>query len=113
MTLNSSKQDIIKFIKKEGYKVYGDFVNEFGEEFVVYGKVYANGLRRIYVTGDELNWETGWLFNNRKVLKQEFELNEEEFDMIKDIIQKSDNGTKKGSLGRIIANRLRDKDPEN
>lgn len=43
------------------YKILGEFVDGYGQEFVVFQVV--EGLE-IYVTGDDFNWETDWVLEN-------------------------------------------------
>lgn len=69
--------------------ILGEFKNKHGEIFLVYRlkaleKSPLGGL--IYVTGDELDWETGWRFVDNH-LAQEFLLTEDEFNGIKKILK--------------------------
>lgn len=58
------------------FELLGTFKNEFNELFVIYHE--KNSLA-IYITGDELGWESGWLLNPISLeIKQSFYMSKEE-----------------------------------
>lgn len=67
-----------------GYQEVGSFFNELEEEYFVYKFVFQN-KSLYFVTGDELDWDTGWEFEYDKIQKQ-FVLNKLEIASIKDLI---------------------------
>lgn len=62
--------------KKHGYRIRGEFENQFGERYVVYTHPRFPFIQ--YVTGDELEWEMGWTYMGKGVLAQHFQLSHAE-----------------------------------
>ena len=66
--------------------VVGECKNEHGEVFVIYTIGNEEGF---YITGDELDWNTGWMWNGRNVV-QTFVLSSQEAEMLQKIIIEND-----------------------
>lgn len=52
-------KDFDKKLSEGSYHEVGRFKNKHGEEFVMY---HMNGVINLFVTGDELDWEIGWVY---------------------------------------------------
>lgn len=63
----------------KGTDILGEFNNELGEQFVVYR---IKGVDQVFVTGEELDWESGWVWDGSRNLTQLFALSEDEYDQL-------------------------------
>ena len=66
--------------------ILGDFKNEYGERFVLYYWDYPTIKNIILITGDELDWEEGYVFNGDRVYKP-FKLSDDELKYAKRILK--------------------------
>ena len=62
---------------KDNIVIMGDFKNEYGERFFLYYFDYPTIKDIVFITGDEFDWDEGYIFDGEAVYKP-FNLNSEE-----------------------------------
>lgn len=83
MSVASDRKWFFDEVKKGGLVSVGEFKNKHGEQFVMY---QMRGIPGFFVTGDELDWELGWQFEQYdRELTQRFTLTEEESEALNTI----------------------------
>lgn len=90
-----AKDRFNKALLSGSHEVLGDFKNEFGELFVVYGFSSPELKGLYFVTGDEFGWAEGYQpikdLHNKTLIVEPFMMSKEEqkqMDVLLDSIQK-------------------------
>lgn len=71
----SKKKEMLEQLQVDGYVIYSEFANEHGEEFVLFYRPINsinNILNQLFVTGDEFDWELGYMVGKGGSVYQPF-----------------------------------------
>lgn len=104
--MKEAKEKFIKTAKECNFRLFGSFKNVHGEEFVIYN--WSN-MPLFFVTGDELDWETGYRFDEIcGTLGFDFSLSGDERKEILSVIYKFRSRDAKKKIEKMIGKTLPD-----